>query len=98
MGKASYISARNVQSLVDDPESKEEVIAKQILRLDGHHKKLNEAFSLLQMWLASDPPIFMDDDMCEFGEVLYAYCMSSIGEHAVFDEILSKLKASFNFL
>merc|ERR1712208_260907 len=47
LGKASYISARNVQSLVDDPESKEEVIAKQILRLDGHHKKLNEAFSLL---------------------------------------------------
>ena len=86
--KASYISARNVQSLIDDPDSKEEIIAKQILRLDAHHKKLNEAFSLLQLWLASDPPIFGSDDMSEFGEILNAYCMTSIGEHAIFDEIL----------
>ena len=40
--KSTYISARNVQSLIDDPDSREEVIAKQILKLDQHHKKLDQ--------------------------------------------------------
>ena len=86
--KCTYISARNVQSLTDDPDSREEVIAKQILRLDEHRKKLDETFSLLQSWLTSDPPIFGGEDMAEFADILNAYCMASVGEHAIFEEIV----------
>ena len=86
--KSTYISARNVQSLIDDPDSREEDIAKQILKLHTHHKKLDQAFSLLQSWLANDPPIFGGEDMSEFGDILNAYCMASVGEHAIFEEIV----------